>query len=191
MTALRIAGQILLWFGFLAGCWVAVQRTEVAGQPWATVEWLPYICALVIGVVGAVAIRVSQKQAASETTRLGDDLQVLNRSIQSLCTKMTDLIKQRSTLHVYAVRHVIDRTLRDDIADFVDARETLIHTFSMQDYADAMTDFAIAERYVNRAWSASADGYIDEVWTCLPLAAERFTAVAQQLQQLSDTQSSE
>ena len=75
--------------------------------------------------------------------------------------------------------------MRESIADFVEARTALIHTYSMQHYADLMTDFAIAERYVNRAWCASADGYIDEVASSLDLALEKFTAVNDRLEALA------
>jgi len=37
----------------------------------------------------------------------------------------------------------------------------------MQNYANIMSPFAIGERLLNRAWSASADGYVDEVKDCI------------------------
>ena len=39
----------------------------------------------------------------------------------------------------------------------------MIHVFGMQNYADVMSNFAAGERYINRVWSASTDGYVDEV----------------------------
>jgi hypothetical protein len=36
----------------------------------------------------------------------------------------------------------------------------------LQRYADVMSRFATAERLINRSWSASVDGYVDEVWSC-------------------------
>ena len=36
------------------------------------------------------------------------------------------------------------------------------------------THFAAAERYLNRVWSASADGYIDEVNEYLQKAGDQF-----------------
>ena len=37
-----------------------------------------------------------------------------------------------------------------------------------------MTRFAAGERYLNRVWSASADGYIDEVNEYLEKAKDQF-----------------
>jgi hypothetical protein len=53
-------------------------------------------------------------------------------------------------------------------------------------YADVMTEFAAAERYINRTWSAAADGYIDEVNASITRAnqhlanARKMLAVAEQ-----------
>lgn len=55
---------------------------------------------------------------------------------------------------------------------FVAARSRLIARFGMGGYARLMDRFATAERQVNRAWSAAADGYVDESATCLDAAAE-------------------
>jgi hypothetical protein len=67
------------------------------------------------------------------------------------------------------------------IDDFVMARSTLIHTYGLREYAELMTDFSIAERNINRAWSASADGYIDEVWLSLERANRQLQTVAEHL----------
>ena len=55
----------------------------------------------------------------------------------------------------------------EDIDTFVESRESMIPTLGMQSYADIMSPFANGERLINRAWSASADGYVDEVRACI------------------------
>lgn len=47
--------------------------------------------------------------------------------------------------------------------NFADARDSMKHLFGIQSYAEVMSSFAAGERYINRVWSASTDGYIDEV----------------------------
>jgi len=64
--------------------------------------------------------------------------------------------------------------LRDDLNIFANARESMQHVFGLQNYADVMSAFAAGERYVNRVWSASTDGYVDEVRTYLARATEQF-----------------
>ena len=73
----------------------------------------------------------------------------------------------------------------DDINTFVEARKSIIHRFDMQSYADLMNHFAAAERYLNRSWSASADGYIDESYTYIAKAAEQFEVTKQHFDKLS------
>ena len=62
-----------------------------------------------------------------------------------------------------------------DLDIFVENRESIGHAFGLQSYADVMTHFATAERYLNRCWSASSDGYTDEVNTYLARAKDQFT----------------
>ena len=47
----------------------------------------------------------------------------------------------------------------------------LIHLFDLQTYADWMSSFAAGKRYINRVWSASADGYDAEAREYLQCAA--------------------
>jgi hypothetical protein len=74
---------------------------------------------------------------------------------------------------VYEARFEIDRLLREDLNNFANARESMHHVFGLQNYADVMSAFAAGERYVNRVWSASTDGYVDEVRTYLKRATEQ------------------
>ena len=64
----------------------------------------------------------------------------------------------------------------------VDARKSLSLIYNLQTYADIMSAFAAGERYINRVWSASADGYIDEIMEYLERAFEQFRDAGQQLQ---------
>ena len=58
----------------------------------------------------------------------------------------------------------------------------MVHLFGLQTYADIMSSFAAGERYINRVWSASADGYDGEAATYLEKAATQFADAQQQLQ---------
>ena len=62
----------------------------------------------------------------------------------------------------------------------------MVHLFGLQTYADIMSKFAAGERYVNRVWSASADGYDHEASTYLEKAAVQFREAQQQLLQAAD-----
>ena len=54
--------------------------------------------------------------------------------------------------------------MRDDLRRFAEAHERMVHLFGPQAYADIMSSFAAAARYINRVWSVSVDGYdIDSI----------------------------
>ena len=100
----------------------------------------------------------------------------------NIVRNLDELINADSALPVDRLRYEIDSRLRDDLRRFADARESLIHLFSLQTYADIMSDFATGERYINRVWSASADGYNSEARTYLGKAIEQFRDASGQLE---------
>ena len=44
-----------------------------------------------------------------------------------------------------------------------------------------MSEFAAGERYMNRAWSASADGYVEEAASCIDQATSNLHAAQEAL----------
>ena len=82
------------------------------------------------------------------------------------------------------MRHRIDELFIDDIDKFVDARESIAHRYGLAAYGEVMSTFAAGERYLNRVWSASADGYIDEVNAYLEKAREQFVDSLEKIRQL-------
>ena len=72
------------------------------------------------------------------------------------------------------MRFEIDKLFRDDLLNFAEARESMKHLFGLQHYADIMSSFAAGERYINRVWSASTDGYIDEVMMYVEKSYDQF-----------------
>ena len=57
----------------------------------------------------------------------------------------------------------------------------MVHLYGMQTYADIMSEFAAGERYINRVWSTTADGYDEEAEIYLARAAEQFEDARKQL----------
>ena len=68
----------------------------------------------------------------------------------------------------------VERLTPTDLTVFVDNRESISHAFGLQAYANVMTHFAAGERYLNRCWSASTDGYVDEIHDYLSRARQQF-----------------
>ena len=104
----------------------------------------------------------------------------LRESIDNVVEDLRDLVTN-STLQGVALRDRIDNKLRPDLTRFAEARESMVHLFGLQIYADIMSHFAAGERYINRVWSSSADGYDAEAATYLEKAAEQFADAQRQL----------
>ena len=67
----------------------------------------------------------------------------------------------------------------------------MIHVFGIQNYADVMSNFAAGERYINRVWSASTDGYVDEVREYLERAHRQFIEGYRHFTELMDGHSAD
>ena len=168
-------GFILLAAGFLAGAYATALDVQ-------SVEWTLFVVAAVAAVAGLVLI----KREASAHAR-SDEVLELNRSelrdsLQNIVRDLGEIVSDQTTKGA-DLRDRIDLKLRDDLRRFADARESMVHLFGLQTYADIMSSFAAGERYINRVWSASADGYDGEAATYLEKAATQFTDAQQQLQQ--------
>lgn len=160
-------GYLLITAGFLAGSYFAVVREE--GVPWG--YWLT---GLAVGIAGVVLARLGAKQSATSEDRLAGDLSTIRESLSKLVEEAEALRSELPALGVYEVRHRIDQRFMVDLNAFVEARESLRHRYGVQTYADVMTAFATGERSLNRAWSASTDGYIDEVARSVTKAETHF-----------------
>lgn len=174
---MRALGSVLLFVGFLTGAFTAVIERDA-------IPWRYY--AIGVGAMGAgiVCLRRSRRGEQQSTARGTQHLQQLETSLRNLVEKVAAM--NEGTLEdeeVFAVRHRLDDELMDDLNQFVDVRETMIDRLGIQHYADIMSSFAGAERMLHRAWSASADGYIDEVRLALRSAEEQMRRARQQFQE--------
>ena len=147
-----------------------------------SVNWALMAPTLVIGLVGLWLHRKAEHGEIRGGQRLALDIQVLTDSLEKICRNLESICARGDDLPVYEARFEIDRLFREDLNRFVEARESMIHVFGMQNYADVMSNFAAGERYINRVWSASADGYDEEAATYLHKAAQQFADAQSQLQ---------
>ena len=114
------------------------------------------------------------RKRAGETDRIASNLTAIEESLQNVVRIVSDLDASQDEIHTYDMRHKIDELLLDDLDRFVTSRDSITHAYGLQAYADVMSHFAGGERYLNRVWSASADGYIDEVRAYLTRSHEQF-----------------
>lgn len=166
-------GYFLVAAGFMGGAFAT--SLDVQNVNWA----------LFAGTAGAalVGLVIFKRQlsalARSEEVLEGNRVE-LRESIANVVNDLGDIINGELTQGA-VLRDRIDLKLREDLRRFADARESMVHLFGLQVYADIMSNFAAGERYINRVWSASADGYDEEANTYLKKAAGQFEEAKQQL----------
>jgi hypothetical protein len=166
-------GYFLVAAGFLGGAFATSLNVQ-------NVDWV-----LFAGTAGAAFIGLLiYKRQLSTLARSEEVLEVnrveLRESISNVVNDLGDIIEGELTQGA-VLRDRIDLKLREDLRRFADARQSMVHLFGLQTYADIMSNFAAGERYINRVWSASADGYDEEANTYLKKAAGQFDEARQQL----------
>jgi len=171
-------GYVMITFGFLAGALAATLDKQ-------SLQWSYFAGALVVGAAGIVLVRVGERRKSRSESKLASNIQSIESSLSRIVENITRLNAEKQSIDTYDVRHRIDELFCADLATFVDARESIAQVHGLQAYADVMSYFAAGERYLNRVWSASADGYVDEVNTYLDKAHTHFAEVLQKVRQLT------
>ena len=160
-------GYVLIMLSFLCGSFLTSLDATL-------VDWRYFIPALIVGFIGLAMVKSEHKKATQSDHKLGDDLHLMDQSLKQIVLNLKQLNAQKEELPTYQARFEIDRLFREDLDNFAEVRNSMRHLFGLQTYADIMSAFAAGERYVNRVWSASTDGYIDEVKLYLSKAHDQF-----------------
>lgn len=170
-------GYFLLAVGFLGGAYATSLDVQ-------DVNWTLFAISAITAIAGLVLFKGQVSAAARSETLLQVNRAELNESIRNIVRDLEDL-NGDAPQQGAALRDTIDLKLRNDLRRFAEARESMVHLFGLQTYADIMSSFAAGERYINRVWSASADGYIEEAVTYLKKAGDMFVDAQMQLSRAS------
>lgn len=170
-------GYLLIAAGFLFGAYFSVVDDE-------QVVWRFVVPGLLVGAAGIAMVQIAGRSSSRAEEAMRASLGKLDTSLSNLVENVGRLDAEKESVDVYDVRHRIDEIFMEDLDTFVDNRESIGHAFGLQSYADVMTQFATGERYLNRCWSASTDGYVDEVSVYLTRSKEHFAEALKKLNEL-------
>jgi hypothetical protein len=171
---MKALGYILITAGFLAGTYYSTIHTDEV--PWSIVA-----PCLLLGLFGVALVQLAIHGQSKAVDTVRTNIDKLVDSLACIVDNITQLDADKENINVYDVHSRIDALFMADLDIFVDNRESIGHAYGLQAYANVMTHFATAERYLNRSWSASADGYIEEVHTYLARAKNQFTLALEAL----------
>lgn len=175
---MKTIGFLFLIAGFLAAAYSTALDTDMT-------NWNFFVPAALLAIAGVFILkRLARGEARAEHVLTANRAE-LGRSLSNIINSLESIDSNSESLSALELRESIDEKLRDDLRRFADARETLIHLYGLQTYADIMSDFAAGERYVNRVWSAAADDYQAEAWTYVGKALDRFREATGRLEAAS------
>ena len=149
-------GYLLVFFGFVAASLVTV--TDVL-----QVNWMYFTVFLAISIIGIFMIRGSDRRETMHEETLSKNMKAIEASLERIVNDVKLIRSGIDPDKPQDIHKKIDEKLPDHLETFVESRKTIGHVYGLQAYGHVMNYFAAAERYLNRVWSASADGYIDEV----------------------------
>ena len=149
------------------------------------VNWAYFIPVIAAGFVGVYLHLSTLKSVAQHSDLLDGNRKILFTSLANIVSNLEKLDQGKSEIPTYEMRFEIDRLFRQDLSEFADARDSLKHLYGIQAYADVMSAFAAGERYINRVWSVSTDGYIDEVLMYVEKSLNQFHEAKSELDRVT------
>ncbi len=207
---MKFVGIAMLWIGFVVGSLATVMNSEAKGvkfvkklnaedaekggfelpdlsgveipeDGWHLIPWSWYIPSAIVCLVGAGLIQIANRSHGQKSDKTEASLEEIKDSLNRLCEQTSTLGNAMLKLPPSKIVERIDDELADDLRAFADGRESIVAEFGLDCFADVMTNFAAGERAINRAWSAAADGYVDEAKTCIDRAANLLQEASNEL----------
>ena len=163
---MKLSGYLLLIAGFLGGAFATSLDIQAT-------NWTLFLPAAILAVAGVFLIKRASSAHSRSDAVLSANRVELSESLANVVAVL-DEIASAGEVRGDDLRDAIDERLREDLRRFADARESIVHLASLQAYANIMSEFAAGERYINRVWSAAADGYDEEAAEYLGRAAAQF-----------------
>lgn len=160
-------GLAMITLAFLVGAYLTVLHpTEV--------NWLWFVPVVLLGFVGVFLVRAADRDSAAHGETLKANVAQLELSIACVVEEVARLEADKDDMHVYTFPAAIDDRVVEHLNRFVDVRDTMKTAYGLPVFAAVMGPYAGGERYLNRVWSAAADGYVDEAHEYIGRALEQF-----------------
>ncbi len=155
----KLAGNLLLTAGLIGG---AISSARIPPM------WGGLVGSLVVMGAGIVLRRRGEKEELHRAAKSGSGgVKELERLLKE---SIAQLEKALSAGESGTIRSTLSRVL-EVLEEFAEKAQP-IRVESIKAYGELMTTFSRAERSLNRAWSAYADGYEEEGRTYLEFGYE-------------------
>lgn len=175
---MKTIAYLLVAASFLGGAFLAsLDVTHI--------DWMTFVPVILAGIIGVIIIKRMDASEAKSSDKLHNNRRVLGESLDNIVKNLEALDGRKDSVPTYDMRFEIDKLFREDLNNFADARDSMKHIFGLQQFADIMSSFAAGERYINRVWSASTDGYVDEVLMYVEKSLAQFIHAREEFEKAS------
>ena len=145
---------------------------EVPEDGWNLIQWPWYLISVAVAIAGVVLLYTGKSAEGQKSEKTKANLEEIKRSLGRLIANISTFKKTMQKLPPSQITKYIDDELAEDFRIFADGRDSITAEHDLSVFAEVMSQFAAGERAVNRAWSAAADGYVDEAETCIERAEQ-------------------
>lgn len=119
--------------------------------------------------IAAAATAAKRTGGAEVVVTPEQSFEAIVDAVASLQRDLPGMASERDRLDAIIQR--LGEAQKTSVFAFIDARPLLVNRMGLGGYSELMDHFAAAERQINRAWSAAADGVYDEARACIDSAA--------------------
>lgn len=123
--------------------------------------WDYFIISISVAGVCVFIYRFSSRSIVSKQIKQSNREQIISTltSIEPYLDKVLDKLGRQESNNSIKVEI---ENLQAVFEDIYHNKKTIIHTFSLSDYALLLSYLSSVERYINRGWSALVEGYVKE-----------------------------
>ena len=149
----------------------------------------PFVASVVVMAAAVVMMRLSfraklAREVQDTSSGAFDFLNCLRRVLHVL-----DKLDKSGTGDCDEIHRELDGLVDGPLFDFAEARDGLLALYGFGPYARVISEFTHSEGMVNRAWSASVDGYPGEARASVARARELFAALIEVMENLEQQSS--
>ena len=170
-------GTLFIYIGTIAGLTAAARIPPHYDYFWASFG------ILLVGVL----IKIIFTRKGNRIT-YASSIEDLRTHLLSAFREIQSLRASREIIDLKNLHERIDRVVNDSLYNFGANAFSMKSMFGVSGYNNVMGHYALGERYVNRVWSATADGYLDEAFDYLEKAEPEFRDALATIDKLHESQ---
>ena len=146
---------------------VLMSAKENAVDGWHLIPWTWYCVSLGACGLGVVLMTLGRFGEGGKSEASEANLKDITAALADLIVDVENLEPRLEKMAPSEITAYIDDVMTEKLIAFADGRDSITSEHGLAVFAEVMTQFAAGERAINRAWSAAADGYLDEVVACI------------------------